>query len=46
VPHPRWTQASEQLLGSRDRRPTLLYNGYEEQVAGLYKGLDGEKLFM
>ena len=46
VPHPRWSQASEQLLGSRDRRPTLLYNGYGEQVAGLYKGLEGEKLFM
>lgn len=46
VPHPRWSQASEQLLGSRDRRPTLLFNGYAEQVAGLYKGLEGEKLYM
>lgn len=46
VSHPRWSQASEQLLGSRDRRPTLLFNGYAEQVAGLYKGLEGEKLYM
>lgn len=46
VPHPRWSQASEQVLGSRERRPTLIYNGYGEQVAGLYKGLEGEALFM
>ncbi|WP_199085663.1 protein-methionine-sulfoxide reductase catalytic subunit MsrP [Bosea sp. ASV33] len=46
VPHPRWSQASEQILGSRDRRPTLIYNGYGEQVAGLYKGLESENLFM
>jgi sulfoxide reductase catalytic subunit YedY len=46
VPHPRWSQASEQLLGSRDRRPTLLFNGYAEQVAGLYKGLEGERLYV
>lgn len=46
VPHPRWSQASEQVLGSRERRPTLIYNGYGEQVAGLYKELEGEALFM
>ncbi|CAM5765239.1 protein-methionine-sulfoxide reductase catalytic subunit MsrP [Bosea minatitlanensis] len=46
VPHPRWSQASEQVLGSRERRPTLIYNGYGDQVAGLYKGLEGEALFM
>ena len=46
VPHPRWTQASEQVLGTRERKPTLLFNGYAEQVAGLYKGLEGEKLYM
>lgn len=46
VPHPRWSQASEQVLGSRNRVPTLIYNGYEAQVAGLYKGLEGESLFM
>lgn len=45
VPHPRWSQASEQLLGSRERRPTLLFNGYGEQVAGLYKGLEKERLW-
>ena len=46
VPHPRWSQASEQVLGSNDRIPTLLYNGYGEQVASLYAGLDSEKLYM
>jgi sulfoxide reductase catalytic subunit YedY len=46
VPHPRWSQASEQVLGTRERKPTLLFNGYAEQVAGLYKGLEGEKLYM
>jgi sulfoxide reductase catalytic subunit YedY len=46
VPHPRWSQASEQVLGTRERRPTLLFNGYAEQVAGLYKGLEGERLYM
>lgn len=46
VPHPRWSQASERDIGTGERRPTLLYNGYAEQVAGLYAGLAGEKLFM
>lgn len=46
VPHPRWSQAVEEPLGSRDRVPTLLFNGYEEQVADLYKGLSGRTLFM
>lgn len=46
VAHPRWSQATEEVLGTRDRRPTLLYNGYEAEVAGLYKGLENEKLFM
>jgi methionine sulfoxide reductase catalytic subunit len=46
VPHPRWGQDSEQVLGSGERIPTLLYNGYGEQVASLYSGMDGEKLFM
>ncbi|WP_421694270.1 protein-methionine-sulfoxide reductase catalytic subunit MsrP [Aestuariivirga sp.] len=46
VPHPRWSQATEQELGSGERVPTLLYNGYAEQVAGLYKDLGSEKLFM
>ncbi|MBD1547143.1 protein-methionine-sulfoxide reductase catalytic subunit MsrP [Roseibium aggregatum] len=46
VPHPRWSQASERLLGTDERRDTLLYNGYEEQVAYLYKDMKNEKLFM
>jgi sulfoxide reductase catalytic subunit YedY len=46
VPHPRWSQASERVLGTNERVPTLLFNGYEEQVASLYKGLEGEKLYM
>ena len=46
VPHPRWSQESEEVLGAGERVPTLLYNGYGEQVAGLYKGLEGEKLYM
>ncbi len=46
VAHPRWSQETEQVLGSGERIPTLLYNGYGEQVAGLYKGLETEKLFM
>ncbi len=37
VPHPRWSQATERMLGTDERRPTLLYNGYGEWVAGLYK---------
>ncbi|MDH3600271.1 MAG: protein-methionine-sulfoxide reductase catalytic subunit MsrP [Candidatus Tectomicrobia bacterium] len=37
VPHPRWSQATERVLGTDDRRPTLLYNGYAEYVAHLYK---------
>jgi methionine sulfoxide reductase catalytic subunit len=36
VPHPRWSQASERMLGSGETRPTQLYNGYAEWVAGLY----------
>ena len=46
VPHPRWSQETEEVLGAGERVPTLLYNGYAEQVAGLYKGLENEKLFM
>jgi sulfoxide reductase catalytic subunit YedY len=36
VPHPRWSQATERLLDTGERRPTLLYNGYAEFVAHLY----------
>ncbi|MBI4515928.1 MAG: protein-methionine-sulfoxide reductase catalytic subunit MsrP [Deltaproteobacteria bacterium] len=37
VPHPRWSQASERMLGTGERRPTQLYNGYAEFVAHLYR---------
>ena len=45
VPHPRWSQATERVLGTGERVPTLLYNGYGEYVADLYKGLESERLF-
>ncbi len=37
VPHPRWSQAYERVIGTDERRPTLPYNGYAEFVAGLYR---------
>jgi len=40
VPHPRWSQASEEDIGTKARRPTVLFNGYGEYVADLYKGLE------
>jgi sulfoxide reductase catalytic subunit YedY len=43
VPHPRWSQASEEVIGTGERKPTLLFNGYGEYVAGLYKGLEGSE---
>ncbi|QGZ34326.1 protein-methionine-sulfoxide reductase catalytic subunit MsrP [Stappia indica] len=46
VSHPRWSQAREQLLPTGEQVPTQLFNGYAEQVAGLYKGLEGENLYM
>jgi sulfoxide reductase catalytic subunit YedY len=46
VPHPRWSQATEDVLGLNERRPTLLFNGYGAQVADLYKNLKGENLYM
>ena len=45
VPHPRWSQAMERVLGTGERVPTLLYNGYGDYVADLYKGLEGERLY-
>ena len=45
VPHPRWSQASEEIIGTGERKPTLLFNGYGEFVADMYKGLDGERLW-
>ena len=40
VEHPRWSQASERRIGETGRRKTLPFNGYAEQVAGLYAGMD------
>ena len=45
VSHPRWSQATEEVIGTGERIPTLKWNGYGEQVAHLYDGLDGETLF-
>ncbi|HKS87567.1 MAG TPA: protein-methionine-sulfoxide reductase catalytic subunit MsrP [Pseudolabrys sp.] len=45
VPHPRWSQATEEVIGTGERRPTLIFNGYGEYVADLYKGLEGERLW-
>lgn len=45
VPHPRWSQATERMLGIEERRPTQIFNGYGEFVAPLYADLPGEKLF-
>jgi sulfoxide reductase catalytic subunit YedY len=45
VPHPRWSQATEEVIGTGERRPTLIFNGYGEYVAGLYKGLESERLW-
>ena len=40
VDHPRWSQATERRLGELSRRPTLPFNGYGDQVASLYSGMD------
>ncbi|HEU6449412.1 MAG TPA: protein-methionine-sulfoxide reductase catalytic subunit MsrP [Verrucomicrobiae bacterium] len=45
VDHPRWSQATEQRIGEFGRRPTLMFNGYEEQVGHLYAGMDLRKNF-
>lgn len=45
VPHPRWSQATEEVLGTAQRRPTQLFNGYGEFVAGLYAGMEKEPLY-
>ena len=52
VDHPRWSQATERRLGgggffggSAEQRPTLPFNGYAEEVAGLYAGMDLRKNF-
>ncbi|MBO9475906.1 protein-methionine-sulfoxide reductase catalytic subunit MsrP [Shimia sp. R11_0] len=48
VDHPRWSQASERPIGGgffAKRIPTLMFNGYEEEVAGLYEGMDLRKFY-
>ncbi|MGH9900967.1 MAG: protein-methionine-sulfoxide reductase catalytic subunit MsrP, partial [Pyrinomonadaceae bacterium] len=40
VDHPRWSQATERRIGEFGRRNTLMFNGYAEQVAHLYAGMD------
>jgi sulfoxide reductase catalytic subunit YedY len=40
VPHPRWSQSTERRIGEFSRRPTLPFNGYAEQVAALYDGMN------
>lgn len=40
VAHPRWSQATERRIGEFERRPTLMFNGYAEEVAGLYADMD------
>jgi sulfoxide reductase catalytic subunit YedY len=46
VPHPRWSQATERVLGTDEKVPTQLFNGYAEFVSGIYAGMEDEKLFM
>jgi methionine sulfoxide reductase catalytic subunit len=45
VDHPRWTQSKERRIGEFLRRPTLAFNGYVEEVAGLYKDMDLRKFY-
>jgi sulfoxide reductase catalytic subunit YedY len=48
VDHPRWSQATERRIGApflAARRPTLPFNGYAEQVASLYQGMDLRRYF-
>jgi sulfoxide reductase catalytic subunit YedY len=46
VDHPRWSQKTERVIGApifKQRQPTLMFNGYEDQVAKLYAGMDLKK---
>jgi len=45
VDHPRWSQAKERRIGEFGKRPTLMFNGYGDQVASLYTGMDLRKYF-
>ena len=46
VPHPRWSQATEERIGTGERIPTQLFNGYQEFVADLYPDLENRALFI
>jgi sulfoxide reductase catalytic subunit YedY len=45
VNHPRWTQKSERRIGEEGRRPTLMFNGYADEVGSLYAGMDLKKYY-
>jgi sulfoxide reductase catalytic subunit YedY len=45
VDHPRWSQKTERRIGEFFKRKTLMFNGYADQVAGLYSGMDLKKYF-
>jgi sulfoxide reductase catalytic subunit YedY len=45
IDHPRWSQATERRIGETGRRQTLLFNGYADEVAHLYSGMDLGKFF-
>ena len=45
VDHPRWSQAKERRIGEFRRRDTLMFNGYADQVASMYAGMDLRKLY-
>jgi sulfoxide reductase catalytic subunit YedY len=45
VDHPRWSQATERRIGEFRRRKTLMFNGYADQVASLYTGMDLKKYY-
>ncbi|MEA3441206.1 MAG: molybdopterin-dependent oxidoreductase, partial [Chloroflexota bacterium] len=45
VSHPRWSQSSERRIGESGRRETLMFNGYAEEVAQLYEGMDLSKYY-
>ncbi len=45
VDHPRWSQATERRIGTFGRRKTLMFNGYGDQVAHMYAGMDLKKFY-
>jgi len=45
VDHPRWSQAKERRIGEQNRRPTLMFNGYADEVGHLYSGMDLKKYY-